>query len=253
MYTSAQAYLPRCIGLTRLLGEDKTVKSAITLRLVGIARSPRCHFCRTMPASHARADAGQGTSAGQQCGMVSVLFDRLMMSSEARAAEDCFYQAYLQCVPATLVFRRSFGDAVMFHMFTIQSGDAGCIIVDAQQMGGFPRPLGPVTNVTCANLGMDAGRTSRFGLRLRRRDSGAHVVMGSSCPGSLPRPRRAQSARGELVEPWAIHGARSSTSSWLRFGSLAAGVWASKSVAVFRYRSTIVSRSGQKRSASSSM
>jgi hypothetical protein len=102
-------------------------------------------------ASHAGADAGQGTGLGQKCGMVSVLFERVM-SSEAQEAEDCFYKAYLNCAPATLVFRRSFGDAVALHTFTIQSGDASCVIADARQTFISPSPPRPVTNVTCSSL-----------------------------------------------------------------------------------------------------
>ena len=84
----------------------------------------------------------------QDCGSVSVLGGHVT-SAGAQQVENCFYQAYQQCSPATMVASLSGVDAGTRHSFSLSNG---CVISDSAQNFVAPRPPGPATVVTCAGL-----------------------------------------------------------------------------------------------------
>jgi hypothetical protein len=97
-------------------------------------------------------------SGGTDCGQVSILGPpgNKPTNSGAQAAEDCFYQAYQSCTPATLLASISAVDAGTRHTFTLQGSAGACTIGDAQQHFVVPRPPQPATNTTCSGLSRTA-------------------------------------------------------------------------------------------------
>jgi hypothetical protein len=66
--------------------------------------------------------------SGPDCGQVSVLGPPGSAAGGrgSQAAEDCFYQAYQQCTPATLEVSISGVDAGIRHTFSLQSSGGSC-------------------------------------------------------------------------------------------------------------------------------
>jgi hypothetical protein len=103
-----------------------------------------------------------GTPSGAaDCGRVSVLgpSGASPTNSDAQANEDCFFQAYQSCTPATLEASFSGVDAGTRHTFSLQGSAGSCSISDMQQHFVVPRPPLPGTTVTCSSLsrGSDGG------------------------------------------------------------------------------------------------
>jgi hypothetical protein len=96
-----------------------------------------------------------GTPTGAaDCGRVSVLgpSGASPTNSDAQANEDCFFQAYQSCTPATLEVTFSGVDAGTRHSFSLAGSAGSCSISDMQQHFVVPRPPQPGTTVTCSSL-----------------------------------------------------------------------------------------------------
>jgi len=95
-------------------------------------------------------------AAVEQCGSVTSLNGHVT-SPGAQQAEDCFFQAYQQCTPATLTATLNGVDAGTTHMFSLQPTGGTCLITDVAQTHVYPGPrLGPPVTVTCASLAQTA-------------------------------------------------------------------------------------------------
>lgn len=74
----------------------------------------------------------------------------------AKQAEDCFWQAFQQCHPASLSFTSTGVDTVEVHTFTIQSNGQQCSVNDAGQHAIVPAPLSAAKTYACTGVAMQA-------------------------------------------------------------------------------------------------
>ncbi len=90
----------------------------------------------------------------RNCGVVHAT--RLLVvpadQDRAKGVEDCFWQAYQQCHPATMGYSKASLDTATIHTFSLQSQGGKCVIDDALQNIVEPRPPQPAGNYTCAGL-----------------------------------------------------------------------------------------------------
>ena len=91
----------------------------------------------------------------QDCGSVNTLGGRPTTSGAAQI-EDCFFQAYQSCAPATLRAQINGVDAGTTHMFSLSGSTGACTITDAAQTRVVPRPAGPQMTYTCSGMSEDA-------------------------------------------------------------------------------------------------
>jgi hypothetical protein len=98
-----------------------------------------------------QGSGGSSQPAAQDCGQVNVLGGQVTSSGSA-AIENCFYQAYQSCTPATLEVSISGVDAGINHTFSLIFSGSFCAIQDSQQHFVVPRPPGPATTTVCAGL-----------------------------------------------------------------------------------------------------
>ena len=106
--------------------------------------------------------------ATQHCGVVHTLRLQVVPADKSHAdgVENCFWQAYQKCNPATLVYSQGNLDTVVLHNFSLKSQNGQCVITDAVQRSVVPRPPQTVGNYTCSNL-------------LRQRDGLSFATCGS--------------------------------------------------------------------------
>ena len=94
----------------------------------------------------------------RNCGIVHT--QRLQVvpadQSLAKGVEDCFWQAYQQCQPATMTYSQGNLDTVMLHTFSFKNQGSQCVITDTAQRSVLPRPLQAVGTYTCTGLTQQA-------------------------------------------------------------------------------------------------
>jgi len=104
---------------------------------------------------------GGGTSAGtttpppaQHCGVVHAQRLQIVPADQnlATAVENCFWQAYQQCHPATMTYSLGNLDTVMLHTFSLKSQSGQCVITDAVQRSVLPRPPQAAGSYICGSL-----------------------------------------------------------------------------------------------------
>jgi hypothetical protein len=90
----------------------------------------------------------------QSCGTLHVLNNTLAPTDQphAQQVENCFWQAYRQCRPATLIFSASSVDAGTIHTFSLKSVNGTCAITDAVQHFIAPRPPQTTGTYTCGSV-----------------------------------------------------------------------------------------------------
>jgi hypothetical protein len=117
----------------------------ITAASGGVTGTSRTCFQVVVPP----APASSGSV--QDCGQVSILGGHVT-STGTQTAENCFYQAYQQCLPAMLRVSISGVDAGTRHSFSLASSGNTCVITDSAQNFVVPRPPLPPTTSTCSGL-----------------------------------------------------------------------------------------------------
>ncbi|HEY7417706.1 MAG TPA: hypothetical protein VH593_21165 [Ktedonobacteraceae bacterium] len=70
----------------------------------------------------------------------------------AKGAEDCFWQAYQQCRPATLTYSLTSVDTAAIHTFSLENQNGGCVITDARQNMVAPHAPRPAGSSVCTGL-----------------------------------------------------------------------------------------------------
>lgn len=104
---------------------------------------------------------GGGTSVAsstpppaQHCGVVHAQRLQIVPADQnlATGVENCFWQAYQQCHPATMTYSLGNLDTVMIHAFSLKSQNGQCIITDAVQHSVLPRPPQAAGSYTCSGL-----------------------------------------------------------------------------------------------------
>jgi len=76
----------------------------------------------------------------------------VLKATDAKQAEDCFWQAFQKCSPASLVYTLASVDTVTIRTFTIQSNGDHCSPVDAVQHTIVPAPLSAAKTYTCTGV-----------------------------------------------------------------------------------------------------
>jgi hypothetical protein len=97
--------------------------------------------------------SGQGNTPSpgplQKCGNVQgSLRGTIPNPSGAKQAEDCFWQAFQKCQPASLVYTAVSVDTVATRTFTIKNNGTQCSVTDAFQNEIVPqKPFAPKTYI----------------------------------------------------------------------------------------------------------
>lgn len=94
------------------------------------------------------------TQSAQKCGTIHSM--RMLVvpadESNAKKVEDCFWQAYQQCHPATMIYSQGSVDTVTIHTFSLKSQNGGCVITDALQNQVVPHPAQSAGSHQCSGL-----------------------------------------------------------------------------------------------------
>lgn len=100
-----------------------------------------------------------GTPAGQAsaCGEVRMLGPNPPRDQSAQVAEDCFFQAFQACSPATLTVTMMGVDAGTINNFAIEKNGAQCRVVDNVVRYVVPRPTPAPVQATCQGLARQNG------------------------------------------------------------------------------------------------
>src|SRR5262249_41831549 len=90
----------------------------------------------------------------QQCGVVQGPGSLKLQPSDtgAEQAENCFWQAFQHCHPATLIFIRGGVDAVLMLTFTIHNVNGTCSISYTKQQRVVANPPSVARTSTCTGL-----------------------------------------------------------------------------------------------------
>lgn len=100
-----------------------------------------------------------GTPAGQAaaCGEVRMLGPNPPRDQSAQVAEDCFFQAFQACSPATLTVTMMGVDAGTVNNFAIEKNGGQCRVVDSVVRYVVPRPTPAPVQATCQGLARQNG------------------------------------------------------------------------------------------------
>jgi hypothetical protein len=90
----------------------------------------------------------------QKCGTVHSLHSYIPPAEQqvVKQAENCFWQAFQQCHPATLTYSQNELDTGTVHTFTLKSAAGKCAISDGVQHYIAPRPPGNTTTYACSDV-----------------------------------------------------------------------------------------------------
>ena len=90
----------------------------------------------------------------QNCGAVHSTNLRVAPTNQdlAKGAEDCFWQAYQQCRPATLTYSLTSVDTAVIHTFSLENQNGKCVITDARQNTIVPHTPRPAGSSVCTGL-----------------------------------------------------------------------------------------------------
>ena len=93
----------------------------------------------------------------QNCGKVeTTLSGKPSDTSKAKMSENCFWQVFQHCQPATLNFVAHSLDTAADHTFTIKSNNGKCSISDTVKNYIVPNHLTATHTYTCGTLQMQA-------------------------------------------------------------------------------------------------
>ena len=89
----------------------------------------------------------------QKCGSVQTNPRGVPLNEPAaKQAEDCFWQAFQKCQPASLSYTLVSVDTVTKHTFTIQNNGEQCSVSDAVQHAIVPARLSAPRTYTCTGV-----------------------------------------------------------------------------------------------------
>ncbi len=116
--------------------------------------TPTTSTSATATSTASATPAPTKTLAMQNCGTVHTM--RLLIVptdvDHVKGVEDCFWQAFQQCHPATMVYAQNSLDTGIIHSFSLKSVNGACLISDGVQHFMAPHPASAATNYTCAGL-----------------------------------------------------------------------------------------------------
>lgn len=94
------------------------------------------------------------SSQVQKCGTVNTLHSQLVSTDQntAKQAENCFWQAFQQCQPATITYTKSDLDAGTVNTFIIKNVGGKCSVSAGIQHFVAPHPPGKANLYTCGSV-----------------------------------------------------------------------------------------------------
>jgi hypothetical protein len=94
--------------------------------------------------------------ATQNCGSLHSNYAGLLPGDKAKAQQDenCFYQAYKQCHPATLTYQSVSIDSGTIDHFSVKLANGSCSLSDGHQHFIAPNPPGGAIIYACASAQM---------------------------------------------------------------------------------------------------
>lgn len=109
----------------------------------------------TTTGSSGTTQAPAATQATQRnCGVVHTMHLLIVPAdvNHAKGVEDCFWQAFQQCAPATMIYSQNSLDTGTIHNFSIKNVNGKCTITDGVQHFIAPHPARSMTTYTCAGV-----------------------------------------------------------------------------------------------------
>ncbi len=97
------------------------------------------------------------TAAPERCGSVTIGPASLATNDTANQAENCFWQAFSACKPASLVVTWMGIDSGVVRTFFIKPSSGSCAITDQAQTYAVPNHKGPLQTYTCVGLVQQQG------------------------------------------------------------------------------------------------
>ncbi len=94
------------------------------------------------------------SSQVQKCGTVNTLHSQIVSTDQnaAKQAENCFWQAFQQCQPATISYAKNDLDAGTVNTFTLKNAGGKCAVTVGVQHFVAPHPPGKATIYTCSDV-----------------------------------------------------------------------------------------------------
>lgn len=111
------------------------------------------------PSTQPQAQVTQTSTQVHKCGIVQGP-GRLEVPvgvTSGEQAENCFWQAFQHCRPATLVFITSSPGMALIRTFTVHNNNGSCSVSDAMQQRIASNPPSPAETYTCAGLTQQPG------------------------------------------------------------------------------------------------
>ncbi len=90
----------------------------------------------------------------QKCGTVHTLHSQIVSVDQntVKQTENCFWQAFQQCQPATLTYSKNELDTGTVNIFILKNNGGKCAISVGVQQFVAPRPPGKPTMYTCSSV-----------------------------------------------------------------------------------------------------
>jgi hypothetical protein len=94
------------------------------------------------------------SSQVQQCGTVHTLHSQIVPVDQntVKQTENCFWQAFQQCQPATLTYAKNELDVGTINTFALKNADGKCAVSVGVQQFVAPHPPGKPTMYTCSGV-----------------------------------------------------------------------------------------------------
>jgi hypothetical protein len=94
------------------------------------------------------------SSQVQKCGTVNTLHSQIVSADQntVKQTENCFWQAYQQCQPATISYTKNDLDAGTVNNFTLKNVGGKCAVSVGVQHYVAPHPPGQATIYTCNSV-----------------------------------------------------------------------------------------------------
>jgi hypothetical protein len=110
----------------------------------------------------------------QNCGALHGNYAGLLPTDKASAEQDenCFFNAYKQCHPATLTYQVASLDTGSIHHFAVKASNSSCSLSDGLQRYIAPKPPRQTITYPCASASMGA-----YGLRITACGEAGDVVI----------------------------------------------------------------------------
>jgi hypothetical protein len=92
-------------------------------------------------------------ATAQKCGQVQIGPNgALLNAAKVQQIENCFWQAYQHCQPASIIYWRSSVDTGVIRTFSTENKNGKCVLSDAMQHYMAPNPSSLPQTYTCTGM-----------------------------------------------------------------------------------------------------